>query len=148
MSHAANSVQQFSLDGNFQSVFDTWKARVEKDQGILEITHEEILHDGKELLVFWRVAASVAQNTMDAQDAAFDKIMREIFSTRAEDRITPLTAEDVEEVFDRHLCANRARELANKARECVIEAYHTGVRHGRHAAPDKLCTLEPVNDET
>jgi hypothetical protein len=52
----ARRIQQFRLDDNFQATFDRWAADVEaKERGKLVITHEEVIHDGIDLLIFYRV---------------------------------------------------------------------------------------------
>lgn len=52
----ATRVQQFLLGDAFQSEFDEWAARMEKEHGgKLEMTHEEIIHDGARVLIWWRI---------------------------------------------------------------------------------------------
>jgi len=52
----ATRVQQFLLGDAFQTEFDEWAARMEKEHGgKLEMTHEEIIHDGARILIWWRI---------------------------------------------------------------------------------------------
>lgn len=55
ISPPADSIQEFRLNNDFQSTFAAWKTEVE-EQGrySLEITHEEVIHQGTGLLIFWR----------------------------------------------------------------------------------------------
>ncbi len=53
----ANRIQQFRLDDKFQETFDAWAADVERQgSGSLVITHEEVVHQGASLLIFWRIS--------------------------------------------------------------------------------------------
>ena len=52
----ARRIKEFMLGDNFQTEFDAWALQVEKEHGgSLEITHEEIIHDGVKILIFWRI---------------------------------------------------------------------------------------------
>jgi CRISPR/Cas system-associated endoribonuclease Cas2 len=52
----AHRIQQFRLDDRFQETFDSWAAEVEKNQnGALVITHEEIIHQGMDMIIFYRI---------------------------------------------------------------------------------------------
>ncbi len=52
----AKRIKEFLLGDNFQAEFDAWALQVEKEHGgSLEITHEEIIHDGVKILIFWRI---------------------------------------------------------------------------------------------
>jgi len=52
----AHRIQQFRLDDKFQETFDAWAADVEKNQnGTLLITHEEIIHEGMDMIIFYRI---------------------------------------------------------------------------------------------
>lgn len=59
----ATNVKKFEglLQKDFQERFDAWKAETERDaHGIVEITHEEIVAQGMELLIFYRVTPKPA----------------------------------------------------------------------------------------
>lgn len=52
----AKRIKEFMLGDNFQAEFDAWAAEIEKEHGgSLEITHEEIIHDGVKIRIFWRI---------------------------------------------------------------------------------------------
>jgi hypothetical protein len=52
----ARRIQQFRLGDKFQETFDAWAEEVEKkENGTLVITHEEIVHDGVDLIIFYRI---------------------------------------------------------------------------------------------
>jgi hypothetical protein len=54
----ATTIKKFEglMQGDFQQRFDAWKAEVESaGRGTIEITHEEIVSQGAELLIFWRL---------------------------------------------------------------------------------------------
>lgn len=55
VSPPADSIREFRLDTEFQSKFDAWKKELEEDgKFLLEITHEEVIHQGTGLLLFYR----------------------------------------------------------------------------------------------
>lgn len=59
VSPPADSIQEFRLDNDFQPKFNSWKAHVEEDgRYSLEITHEEPIHQGTGLLLFWPSGSS------------------------------------------------------------------------------------------
>ena len=54
----ASNIQKFTglMREDFQGWFDTWNAETERaENGTLEITHEEVISQGAELLIFYRV---------------------------------------------------------------------------------------------
>jgi hypothetical protein len=56
ISPPADNIQEFRLDNDFQTTFKSWKTGVEGDGRYgLEITHEEVIHQGTGLLIFWRL---------------------------------------------------------------------------------------------
>lgn len=52
----ASNIKEFKLSVNFQAEFDAWRSAVEKElKGTVGICHEELIHNGTHLLLFWRV---------------------------------------------------------------------------------------------